>query len=233
MGVIKSANAPPSVSPFSMKDIENQAQAIISRARQQADQLLAAAQVESVKIKAAAKAAGMAEAEKEGRARGIEQGKLLGKQEALAENRAQLQYGASALTSAASELEAARAELEAAALQEVVRLSIAIGGRIAKRHGIIDPAVLQANLTESLKLVADASNIRIAIHPSQRKTLDAALPQINCAFPSMRHVHIVEDDSISPGGCRVFTRNGQIDADLNIQLERIVDDLLPRTEATP
>ena len=36
MGLIKSANAPTTLMPFSMKDIENQARAILLRAQQQA-----------------------------------------------------------------------------------------------------------------------------------------------------------------------------------------------------
>jgi flagellar assembly protein FliH len=130
--------------------------------------------------------------------------------------------------SAAAELQASRAELEAAALQEVVRLAIAIARRITKRQGVLDPQVLTANLEEAMKLVSDASDVRIAIHPNQRKTLDAALPQLGLSFPPLKHVEIVEDPAIAPGGCRVFTRNGQIDADLDVQLDRIVSDLLPR-----
>jgi flagellar biosynthesis/type III secretory pathway protein FliH len=44
-------------------------------------------------------------------------------------------------------------------------------------------------------------------------------------------VQVIEDASIAPGGCRVFTTQGEIDADLDRQIDRIAADLLPVQEA--
>jgi flagellar assembly protein FliH len=227
MGLIKSLNAPLSMTPFSMQDIEQQAKLVLLRAQKQADQLLAVAQAQALQIKASAKVEGMADARIEGLAKGIKEGREAGRQEALNLARAEFQYAVTAFTSAASELEASRAELNAGASEEVVRLAIAIAKRITKRQAAFDPQVLLANLDEAMKLVADASNVRIAIHPKQRKTLDEALPRLELNFPALKHVELVDDASLSVGDCRVFTQNGQIDADLDVQLDRIVADLLP------
>ncbi len=43
MGLIKATSAPPSLAPFSMRDVEQQAKAMLLRARQQAEALLAEA----------------------------------------------------------------------------------------------------------------------------------------------------------------------------------------------
>jgi flagellar biosynthesis/type III secretory pathway protein FliH len=37
---------------------------------------------------------------------------------------------------------------------------------------------------------------------------------------------VVEDDSISPGGCRIITLEGEVDADIKTQLEEIERQLL-------
>ena len=55
MGLIKSANAPSTIAAFSIKDIETQAKAHAHCARQQADQLLAAAQSEAQEMKVSAR----------------------------------------------------------------------------------------------------------------------------------------------------------------------------------
>jgi flagellar assembly protein FliH len=231
MGVIKSANSPPSISPFSMKDIENHAKTLLLRARQQADQLLAAAQTEAEQLKASAKAEGLAEGQRQGRAQGLEAGKKAGQQQALDEYRAELQNAVSALSSAATNIDTHRAHLEAQGLHEVVRLALSVARRVSKRQAIIDAEVLAANLSEAMRLVIDASNIRIAIHPSQRKLLDEALPKLAISLPSLQHAQVIEDGEIAPGGCRVFTRNGLVDADLDVQLDRIAADLLPIPES--
>ena len=232
MGLIKSNVAPPSLSPFSMADIEKQAKLILLRARQQADQLLAAAQSEAESLKQQATAEGAAHGHRQGLAQGLEEGKRAGHQQALNEHRAQFQQALQALSNAMIEADRHRAELEAGALAEVVRLALAVARRVAKRQGMVDPEVLTANLHEAMKLVVAKSDLRIAIHPAQRKTLDEALPELQLSWPQLQHAKVVEDASIVPGGCRVLAENGSVDADLQTQLDRIEAELLPATESS-
>jgi len=227
MGLIKSTAAPPSLSPFSLADIEHHAKSILRRAQHRAEQLLAAAQAEGETIKQEARAEGLAEGHRDGMAQGLEQGHQAGRQAALNDHRAQLQQAMQSLTSALTSIHASRADLEATALAEVVRLAIAIAERVTKRQGLIDPSVLTANLAEAMKLTVQCTDVRIAIHPEQRATLDAALPQLKMQWPNLSHVQVIDDPSLEPGGCRVFTEEGQIDADLSGQLDRIVAELLP------
>ncbi len=41
------------------------------------------------------------------------------------------------------------------------------------------------------------------------------------------HVELVDDATLSPGGARIFTLGGMVDADLDVQIDRIVADLVP------
>jgi flagellar assembly protein FliH len=230
MGLIKSANSPVAMAPFSLADIERHAKNILLRAQQQAEQLLAAAQAEAEVLKQQSHAQGLIEGRVEGTAQGLEQGKQAGKQQALNEHRAKLQEAMQAIIAATTSFNATRADLNAAALTDVIRLAIAIATRVTKRQGILDPQVLASNLAEAMKLVMGSNDVRIAIHPSQRATLDAMLPELRLQWPNLAHVHMLDDESLSPGGCRVFTEQGQIDADLAGQLDRIAAELLPLPE---
>ncbi|HEY2586505.1 MAG TPA: FliH/SctL family protein [Tepidisphaeraceae bacterium] len=228
MGLIKSSNSPvAAATPFSLADIERSAKMILLRARQQAEQLLAAAQAEGELLREQARAEGLATGRQEGTAQGMEQGRLAGQQLALNEYRERMQQAHAAFARAATTLDASRGDLEATALTEIVKLAVAIARRLTKRQGLIDPEVLTANLSEALKLVVHATDIRVAIHPAQRATLDAALPQLRLQWPNLAHVHVIEDPALDAGGCRVFTEQGQIDADLAGQLDRIAAELLP------
>ena len=188
--------------------------------------------MEAEKIKADAKTLGLAEGQREGTARGLEIGRKAGEQQALSEYKAQLQQALAALNQAAATLSGSRSDLEAVALQEVVKLAIAIARRVTKRQGLLDPEVLIANLSEAMKLVVQQAELRICLHPSQHKMLEVALPQLALKWPSLKHVEIVEDPAVSPGGCRISTCQGQIDADLGVQLDRVVADLLPAPDGT-
>ena len=227
MGLIKSSDAPLSLVPFSMADIERQAKLILLRARQQADQLLAAAQTEADALKRDATLTGQLEGRRQGLAQGLEDGKKAGHQQALNEFRTQFQQAVQSLTAAMLQIEEHRADLAASALVEVVQLALAVARRVTKCQGVIDPAVLTANLQEAMKLVVAKTGVRIALHPSQRKTIDAALPQLQLQWPSLAHVQVIEDEALLPGGCKVLSEHGEVDAALETQLDRIATELLP------
>jgi flagellar assembly protein FliH len=227
VGLVKASAAPAGLATFSMRDVEEQARALLVRARQAAERLIAEAQREAVELKKAAHQQGLAEGRREGVARGAEEGRAAGQKQALEEHRAQLTQAVTALNEAANDLETSRGELEAAALEEVVGLSIAVARRVTKRQCLIDPAALTENLREAMKLVVHAGDVKVAIHPGQRQALEVALPALRLEIPRLGHVELTDDPSIEPGGCRVYAGGGQVDATLDEQLDRVVADLLP------
>jgi flagellar assembly protein FliH len=227
MGLVKASAAPTGLTTFSMRDVEEQARALLLRARQAAERLIAEAQREAAELKKAAHAQGLAEGRRDGLAQGIEEGRAAGQKQALEEHRAQLTQAVAALTEAAADLDASRGELESAALEEVVALAVAVARRVTKRQGLIEPQVLTDNLREAMRLVVSAGAVKVAIHPAQRRTLDAALPALRLEFPRLGHVEVVDDESVEPGGCRLYAGGGPIDATLDEQLDHVVADLLP------
>jgi flagellar assembly protein FliH len=230
MGLIKSDAAPASVTPFSLADVEKVAKALLINARQQAEALLARARREAEEIKTRAHAQGLEEGLLEGVTKGTEEGRLSGHQQALAEHRDKFAEAVGALSSAMVELNASRADLDSAALQEVVELSLSVARRVTKRQGALDPAVVAENLREAMKLVVHAGDVKVAIHPLQRRTLEETLPALKLEFPTLGHVELVDDATISPGGCRVFAGNGMVDAELEEQLDRVAAELLPEPQ---
>lgn len=228
MGLIKSANvSPASAAPFSMRDIEQHARAILLAARKQAEDLLAEAQKEVVNLRAEAHVQGFAQGKVDGLAQGLAEGTKAGHERAFADHQAQYTQLFEALQGAMTQLNVQRLELESHALDEVVQLALAVARRVTKRQAELDPGVLAENLADSLRLAVGAADVRIAIHPEQRETLNQLLPALQIEFPNLAHVEIVDDASVGVGGTRVYTRHGQIHADLDGQLARIIQELMP------
>jgi len=230
MPVIKADQTPASVRAFSMADIEKYARQLLGKAQQQADQLLAAAQSESENLKKQARDQGLADGKKEGIAKGTEEGRKLGQQAAMNEHKAKLVELVKSLTTAATAVEKQRKKIETDGVKEVVDLACRIARRVTKRQGLIDTEVLAANVNAAMKLVVHSSDVRIAVHPNQKKILTESLPALQLQWPNLEHVELIEDSTLAPGGCRVFTASGMIDADLDEQLDRVINDLMPRTE---
>lgn len=227
MPLIKANNAPASLSPFSMRDVEQHAQQLIARAQVKADQLIKAAQAAAAKIQEDAQKTGQAEGQKQGVTQGIEQGKAAGQKQALEENKKALTELHKALTQAVQAWEENSRQLATQGLSEVVQLSLAIARRVTKRQAEIDPKVLEANLDEAMKLVVHGADLRIALNPAQEATLRQAMDRLALTWPALAHAELVADASVAAGGCRVFTASGIVDADIDQQLDRIIAELLP------
>lgn len=214
MGLIKSPHPLQSRTAFSLKDIEAEAALLLAQARQEAEE-----------IRLAAHATGLAQGRQDGLAQGLAEGKQAGRDQALAEARERLTQLVQSLAQTAAALDAGRRQLEAQGLTEVIALAATIARRVTKRQGIVDPQVLLANLGEAMKLAVSSADIRIGLHPSQIALLQSALPDFLKTWPHLQHVELIEDAAIAPGGCRIFTCHGQVDADLNTQLDRVIDAL--------
>ena len=93
-------------------------------------------------------------------------------------------------------------DLESAGIQEVVDLAAAIARRVTKRQAAIDPLVLIENVKEAMHLAVQAADVHILLHPQQRLLLEHELPRLKLNWPSLKHVELIDDESVGPGGCR-------------------------------
>ncbi len=228
MPVIKASN--PRVEravPFNLADIEAYAKSLLIRARGEADRLLKLAQTESDSIKAQAKAEGLALGKKEGLAQGKTEGIKQGKTQAFEAEKKRISELITTLAELVVAMNEHRQELIDRADAEVLPLSLAISKKVCKRLGNIDPRVVEANVKEAIRLVTAKHDLRLRINPAQKQTLTDLLPLLKQLWPVIQHVELVDDTTISPGGCRVCTAGGEIDAELDTQLDRIARELIP------
>jgi len=227
MGLIKSANMPATVSPFSMRDIEAQAASILGEARKEAQRIVAAARTEGQAILQRSAAQGLAEGRQQGIALGMEEGHKTGHAQALAEHAAAMTQLIEALTATARQLDENRQLLHTQAVREVVDLACAVARRVTKRQAALDPEILSANLKEAMTLAVHAADVRIALHPSQLQKLQEELPNLRLSWPQLKHVELVADESVAPGGVRIHSQHAQVDGQLDTQLDRIIHELMP------
>lgn len=216
-----------------MSDIEAHARSLLLRANQQAEQLLAAAQAEGEAMRKQAhadgRAAGLAEGKREGVAQGKAEGSAAGKQQAFDAEMAKLDAAFTTLTQMTEAFDAERERALKEAEGEVMPLALAIARKITRQLGEAHPAVVEANLRDCLHLVSGPHDVRISVHPDQMGLIDELLPRLKQHWPQLKHVSVVCDDTIAPGGCRVNTARGEVDADLDHQIDRLAAELIGRT----
>ncbi|HEY4213852.1 MAG TPA: flagellar assembly protein FliH [Steroidobacteraceae bacterium] len=110
-------------------------------------------------------------------------------------------------------------ELDGQVENELTQLALVVGKQLARRELAVDPAQVIAIIRESLgQLPASARDVRVHLHPE-----DAVVVREKLAAPtSERAWTVVEDPTLSRGGCVVRTDNSQIDARLESRVHALV-----------
>jgi flagellar assembly protein FliH len=127
-------------------------------------------------------------------------------------------------------------ELDADVEKMLLQLTLTVGKQLARRELRIDPAQVIAIIRESLQdLPTAAREARVHLHPE-----DASIVRERLAEPSNERAwRIVEDPTMSRGGCIVKTETSRIDARLESRINTIIANVLgderapERTEAPP
>jgi flagellar biosynthesis/type III secretory pathway protein FliH len=97
----------------------------------------------------------------------------------------------------------------------------------------IDPTVIVDQVANALAHVLQTMDVTVRVSPADRPVLEEAMPELLAEFGHLKHVRIVDDPEITPGGCIVSYGQGQIDTTLDTQLTRLVELMLPADHAVP
>jgi flagellar assembly protein FliH len=109
--------------------------------------------------------------------------------------------------------------------KSAVHVAAAIARRVIRRELSSHPEIAMVLVREALELAAGSSHVRLHLNPADR---DALQPQIDALLQELSGLgrpEVVADPQISRGGCRVETRFGTIDQQLEAQLARIEEEL--------
>jgi flagellar assembly protein FliH len=213
--------------PLNLDDLEALAQDITRGARERAKQILIQAQQEAEALRRGAAEAG----HKEGFEQGFTEGTAKGHEQAL--NEAVEQFATDqdqlveALQSVLTEFEGQRNQLLAAARDELIRLAVAIARRVTKRYAQSDTEVAVENLKEIIERVGQRHVARIAVNPADAEAMRRFASSLAQAESRWDNVTIAEEADVEPGGCRIRLPDGEIDAGIETQLDRIAAALLP------
>ncbi len=208
-----------------LQDIEAEAQRILDDARRQAEADLADARTRAERLRPQAQKSGFEAGRVEGIKSGLELGRRQAFDEAKADFAAQHASVAAALAAALADFENRRRTLLAELERDVVALAGAIAGRVIKRAVDVDPACVVDNVREALQLIASRNRLGIRLHPQD---LEHARRFAEDLVPAQQFqaVEFLADQGVGRGGVLLRTAGGQVDATLETQWMRILDEIL-------
>lgn len=168
------------------------------------DQLLALAQSEAENVRERARQEGFAEGYEAGRAQGIEA----------------VQAATAAIGSVAQELANARAELEEGLQRDAVELGLAIAAKVLSGTFEAQPERVLDVLRGALRHLADRRTITILVNPDDLEIVNASIDEVRASAGGIEQCEVQADRRVSRGGAVVRTSEGEVDADIDTQLER-------------
>jgi flagellar assembly protein FliH len=199
---------------------EDKAASIVTEAERRAKELIAGAEE-----------VGFEQGKIAGYEKGLEEGRERGRQEALEESREQFAQLHAAWSDVAVQWDGQTKDMAIEARQVVAEFALKMAERLVHRVIEVDPTVVVDQVAGALSLVLKPMDVSIRVNPSDIPVLSEALPQLLAEFDHLEHIHLTEDAQVGPGGCVVSYGQGQIDATIQKQINRVVDLILPANTA--
>lgn len=230
MPVLKQHNNTPAMREaivLDLGDIGAQAARIRAAAETQASKIISEAQAKSESLADELHDQAEKQGYADGLEKGIAEGREQGRAEALAQSSEQLQQLSAAWSQVANDWEQQRTDMEREARQAVLSFALSAAEKIVHRVIEVDESVVVDQAAQALSLVLSSHNANVCIHPVDRSMLEDALPDLIKELASLEHIELIDDESITPGGCVVAFGQGRVDATIERQLQRLIDLILP------
>lgn len=158
------------------------------------------------------------QAHQEGYSEGLEQGKEQGRREGQEQARQEAQRLSALLNQVNDTLK----QLDQEMSQALLDLALGIARQMLRQALAVQPELVLAVVKEAINSFPQANqHPQLFLHPQ-----DAALVR-SCLEAELAHGHwrVVEDGQMEPGGCRLETAHGELDATLERRWRSVLESL--------
>ena len=194
-----------------------EAERLLAEARETAAKLIEQAAAEAVKAREAAR--------QEGLAAGTEQGKTMGRTEAVEavrrESEGQVRRFQELLASAQNE----KNRLIETAEGDMVGLSIAVAKKVIGDAIAKDREAVVAVVRGAIEKATVRDKLTVRVHPTDAQMVSFHKAALAASADGVKTIEIVEDQHVAPGGCLLDTPAGAVDARIERQIELLTKAL--------
>jgi len=225
--IIKKTKRLPDGGQLVMKlaDIATQANEVILDARKTAARIKAEARANAEIARRQAREQGYSEGFAEGQVRGMQDGVRAGGDQARARIGDQSKQLSGLAMSILVALEKAGDRPYQLAADEVLEFAIDLSAKIVGQLARTDTSVARTNLTKAMRLAHADGEIIVAVNPIQLDELSRDFAEFVEVIDASGRARLVGDRQVAPGGVKVTTARGVIDATVETQLDKVVSAL--------
>lgn len=126
------------------------------------------------------------------------------------------------------ELKALRSQVLKTQEKELIELVFQVGKKIALKDLSEDSTVIKNLLESILTEYEKEDEIKLYLSPSDTKFLNEQIESGNFKFGDLSKLKVIEEQSMTNGGCRVQTQFGSIDSQVEQRVENLWSSLKSR-----
>ena len=130
-----------------------------------------------------------------------------------------------ALEQLVAQINDAKGELLSHWERSALRVTTAIAERIVRRELSREPQIKLDLIAEALRIATGSSEMSLHVNPDDYAQLRPQIELLAKTMCQLAPAGIVPDAQISAGGCRVQTRCGAVDNQIETQIQRIEQEL--------
>lgn len=212
---------------YRLGDLVREGTVLREQTTRQVESMLADARAERDRLVAGGREEGLKLGREQGYREGFSKGEEAGRTQAISQVSSQLGALLKGWQKTLDEFEKDRDTLLLEARTEVLRLAVEIARAVVKREIGFRPESVVDQAEAALRMIVRPSRVRLSIHPEDRPLLEQALPGLLARCANATHVELQDNAQSQRGECIVRTAGGEIDAGIAVQLERIVETILP------
>jgi flagellar assembly protein FliH len=181
------------------------AEALLARAREEAETLLREAETRRAEI------------EKQAYEEGYRRGYAAALEEARREAE-EIRLQAQAVLQEARRL---REEMIAGAEPELVELALDIARQVVHRQLSVEPETVANVVREAALRLRGRRQLVVLVNPQDAALVHSRVSELRAELGPEATIHVLSDPGIPAGGCRVESEAGQVEATVEGQLERL------------
>ncbi len=144
-----------------------------------------------------------------------------GRQEGTTAVESKLDSTLQALTQALEEVNRLREAVARNSSKDMLRMVMAISEQVIRSSLDVKPEIVLSVIENALQSSVQADSYRIHVSPQDLELVNQQKPLFLASISGMKNILISSDAAISPGGCRVESDFGDVDATIETQLEEI------------
>lgn len=212
-----------------LADHLHEAAAVVARAREQAARIVADAEEHArLRVESAGEAARL-----QGYEKGFAQGLASGRDEALAQGKLEFaeKHASLAVTfqAAIAAIEESREQLRLSAEKDLLDFAVLTASKLTFAIGDLHRDAARENFRRALLLVTNKTDVTVRCSAKDMETLRMFAEEVLESTRNGQHARLVEDGSVSAGGCILQSGKAEVDASLETQVGEMVSNLLGKT----